>query len=130
VGRGLFGSSENTSRFNDVVGISLTPRNFSGVQFVENTDGLSANADIGLVNRADFSRVHSMGGVVFEHVLNVVSQDERVVNSDNVDHGVVLGCVHDKAANKNTIVSKNKCQNVEFSTAQENVEYSIATEFP
>ena len=39
-----------------------------------------------------------MHGVVLEHVLHVVLADERVVDADDVHHGVVLGGAHDEAA--------------------------------
>mmetsp|Transcript_86431 Transcript_86431/g.129610 ORF Transcript_86431/g.129610 Transcript_86431/m.129610 type:complete len:345 (+) Transcript_86431:45-1079(+) len=98
VGRCLFGGSENTSGFDDVIGTGRSPVNFRGVKFSEDLDGLSVNADgVCLLVVSDLLSCPSVGRIVLVHVLHVFHRDEGIVDGHNVDIGSVCGSAHHKA---------------------------------
>mmetsp|Transcript_45142 Transcript_45142/g.109888 ORF Transcript_45142/g.109888 Transcript_45142/m.109888 type:complete len:476 (-) Transcript_45142:42-1469(-) len=107
VGRGLIGSCENTCRLNNVVNICVTPLNVFWVHLFKDLDSLAVDGDVRLVDTFNRSRVRTVSGIVLEHVLHVFGTDEGVVDSLDVDHGVVLGGPHDETSNTSKAVDTN-----------------------
>mmetsp|Transcript_11674 Transcript_11674/g.23944 ORF Transcript_11674/g.23944 Transcript_11674/m.23944 type:complete len:403 (-) Transcript_11674:236-1444(-) len=98
---------EHSSGLNDIVHISISPFDVSRVHFTKDSDRLAIKHDSLVVVHTNSSWVLSMGGVKFHHVFHVVHRDERIIDSHNVDHRVVLGGTHDEASNTSETVNTN-----------------------
>merc|ERR1719253_1100246 len=123
VGRGTFNGGEGTSGLNNIVNTGITPSNFGGVHFFKHSDGLSINLNGLVINALNSSRVNSVGGIMLEHVFHVFGSDERIVDSNNVDHRIVLCGTHDKTSDTSETVDTdvNRLQAVFRSLAVDNI---------
>jgi hypothetical protein len=93
----LFGSGEDTSGFDDVVGTGITPGDLGRVHLTKDLNGLSVNCQsFGIHIMRDFLVGASVNGVIFVHIFHVVNGDEGVVDSYDVDVGVFGGGTHDE----------------------------------
>mmetsp|Transcript_23716 Transcript_23716/g.49935 ORF Transcript_23716/g.49935 Transcript_23716/m.49935 type:complete len:222 (+) Transcript_23716:533-1198(+) len=107
VGRSSFGRSEGSSGFNNIVNTSITPSNLGGIQFFEDADGLPVNFNVVIVDTVDGSRVSSVCGIVLEHVLHVFGSNEGIIDTNNVDHRIILGSTHDETSDTSETVNTN-----------------------
>lgn len=48
----------------------------------------------------------TMCGVVCKHVFHVVCGNERVIDSNNIDHRIILGSTHNKTTNADMTLEK------------------------
>ena len=104
---GTFNGGEDAGGLDNVVGTSRSPLNLSGIQLVEDLDGLAIDGDLIVSILTNDARELSVDGIVLEHVLHVVGGDEGVVHSDDVDHGIVLSGAHDETADAAESVDAN-----------------------
>mmetsp|Transcript_28022 Transcript_28022/g.65147 ORF Transcript_28022/g.65147 Transcript_28022/m.65147 type:complete len:464 (+) Transcript_28022:520-1911(+) len=96
---GSFCLGKDTSRFNNIVGSGISPLDVGRVHFSKDRNGLVVKHDGLFIMNTNSARVLSVGGVKFHHVFHVVDRNKGVVDSDNVDHGVVLSGTHDETTN-------------------------------
>lgn len=73
-----------TSRFNNVSGTSLSPRDLRGVAFSSNSDFVTVNDKLTIL-LFDGTVEATVDGVILEHVDHVFERNERVVDSNNLD---------------------------------------------
>jgi hypothetical protein len=97
MGLGLVNGGEDTSGLNDVVGAGLGPLDVGGITLRVELDSLAVdNKVVALV--ADLTLEDTVGRVVLEHVDGVVRLNEGVVDSNNLDVGVLDGIAEDDTA--------------------------------
>mmetsp|Transcript_16768 Transcript_16768/g.34365 ORF Transcript_16768/g.34365 Transcript_16768/m.34365 type:complete len:310 (+) Transcript_16768:326-1255(+) len=103
----LLSGGENTGGFNDVISTRAAPLDLGGVHFAKDLDILAINGQGIITSLLNCTGVLPVDSVVLEHVLHVVDRDERVIDRDNVDHGVVLCSAHDQTTNATEAIDTN-----------------------
>ena len=94
---GTLGGGEGTGRLDNVVGTGGGPGDLGGVHLVEDLDGLAIDGHgVGSLVVGDLLSASAVDGVILVHVLHVVDGDERIVDGNDVNLGVVLGGAHDE----------------------------------
>jgi hypothetical protein len=75
------------------------PINLGWIHFTKNLDGLAIDNDCVAGNiMRDLLAGTSMSGIVLVHVFHVFDRDKRIIDSDNIDVGLVGSSTHDKSS--------------------------------
>jgi len=103
VGRGSVDGGEDTGGFHDIIDVRVAPRNGGGVSRVVDLDDVGFLAVIDdqvAVLDVDVSLEAAMDSVILEEVCHVVGVEERVVEGDDLQAGMIeYARAEDKAAN-------------------------------
>lgn len=94
----LVDGGEDTGGFDYVVSTVLTPRDLGGVLLSVDVDGLAVDNELAILG-LNGALEATVGGVILEHVDHVFKRNERVVDGDNLDIGVLQSNAKNDTAN-------------------------------